>query len=392
MRTRFVRALAAFSVLLAVGLASVSVGFGGTASSAPPGVRNGVRALVSGHIPGALLFVRQGVRSYTVAAGYADPLRRVPMRAGDTYPIGSTTKSFTAVLIMRLVAQGKIALDAPVSKYLPELLPDGDRITVRELLSHTSGLYDYTKDPNFLAPYLSGNLRFAWTPEEEVGFAVTHPLLFEPSMEFSYSNTNYVVLGLLAERVGGESYGQQLADIIFRPLRLGHTTLPTGNEALPDVHGSVAMSIFGNSASSVPVDTAVLSPSLAWSAGAVRSTVADVADFYRALFSGKLLSRSQVSAMEATALTGGEYGLGLMPTGGRGFGWGNDTKAINTTCGRAWGHGGNFPGYYELPISSPDGSRQAVLLVNVDPSLITPAQKTRVFSVLTAAYCHGVPS
>jgi len=392
MRTWFVRALVALSVLLAAGLATVSVASGGTASSAPPGVRDSVRALVSGRIPGALLFVRQGVRSYTVAAGYADPLRRVPMRAGDTYPIGSTTKSFTAVLIMHLVAQGKIALDAPVSRYLPELLPDGDRITVRELLSHTSGLYDYTNDANFLAPYVSGNLRFAWTPEQEVGFAVTHPLLFEPSMEFSYSNTNYVVLGLLAERVGGESYGRQLADVVFRPLGLGHTTLPTGNEALPDVHGSVAMSSFGKSASSVPVDTAVLSPSIAWSAGAVRSTVADVADFYSALFSGKLLSRSQVAAMEATALTGGEYGLGLMPTGDHGFGWGNETKAINTTCGRAWGHGGNFPGYWELPISSPDGSRQAVLLVNVDPTLMTPAQKTRVFAVLAAAYCHGVPS
>lgn len=392
MRTRFVCALAVFAVLLPVVSATAQVGFGGTQSSPPPSVRDSVRSLVSGHIPGALLFVRQGGRSYTVAAGYADPLRRVPMRAGDTYPIGSTTKSFTAVLIMRLVAQGKIALDAPVSRYLPELLPDGDRITVRELLSQTSGLFDYLQDPSFIAPYVTGNLRFAWTPGQEVGFAAAHPLLFAPGKQFSYSNTNYVVLGLLAERVGGASYDQQLRDVIFRPLGLGHTTLPTGKEALPDVHGSVAMSVYDKNASPVPVDTASLSPSLGWSAGGLRSTVEDVADFYRALFSRKLLPPAQVTAMEATAPTGGQYGLGLMPTGGHAYEWANYTKAINTTCGLAWGHGGSFPGYYGLPISSPDGSRQAVLLVNGDPSLMTQTQLKRVYSVLATAYCHGVPS
>ena len=81
-----------------------------------------------------------------------------------------------------------------------------------------------------------------------------------------------------------------------------------------------------------------------------------------------------------------------MPTGGDAYVWGSYTQAINTTCGRAWGHGGHFPGYYELPISSPNGSRQAVLLVNADPSLMTAAQFRDVYSTLDAAYCWGVPS
>ena len=194
-----------------------------------------------GSVPGALLFVRQGDRSYTVTAGYAEKANKTPMRAGDTFPIGSTTKTFTAVLVMRLVAQGKIALDDPVSKYLPGLLPDGKRITIRELLSHTSGLPEFVDDTRFLAPYMRGNFGYAWTPKQMVAFAAASPLAFAPGTRFSYSSTNYVVLALLAERVGGKSYEKQLADYIFRPLKLDHTSLPASNKTLPDVHGYVGL-------------------------------------------------------------------------------------------------------------------------------------------------------
>jgi D-alanyl-D-alanine carboxypeptidase len=135
-----------------------------TASAAPKHIRAAVRGLVSEKIPGAILFVRQGARSYTVTAGYADRDRKLPMRGGATYKIGSTTKTFTAVLVMRLVAQGKIALNAPISSYLPGLLPDGERITVRELLAHTSGLYDYDGDPKVVGPIVAGDFRHPWTP------------------------------------------------------------------------------------------------------------------------------------------------------------------------------------------------------------------------------------
>ena len=359
-------------------------------ASAPKAVQDSVQALVSGSIPGAILFVRQGARSYTVTAGYADKAKKVPMRASDVFPIGSTTKSYTAVLVMRLVAKGKIRLDDTVSKYLPGLLPDGARITIRELLSHTSGLYDFATDPRFMAPYLRGEFGFAWTPKQMVGFAARKPLLFTPGTRFSYSNTNYVVLALLAERVAKESYEKQLADDIFRPLKLSHTSLPAGNETLPDVHGYVGLGAEGKIANSAPIDSAALTPSFAWSVGGIRATAEDEADFYRGLFSGKLLPNAQVAAMEDTSATGGAYGLGLMPTGGYEYEWRIYTTAINTACGRAWGHGGAFPGYYQLPISSPDGSRQAVLLVNADETLLLPAQYKQVYAVLRTAYCRGV--
>jgi len=260
------------------------------------------------------------------------------------------------------------------------------------LLSHTSGLYDFATDPRFMAPYLRGEFGFAWTPKQMVGFAAAKPLLFAPGTRFSYSNTNYVVLALLAERVGGKSYGKQLADFIFRPLELSHTSLPAGNENLPDVHGYVGLDAEGKTANSAPVDSAALTPSFAWSVGGIRATAEDEADFYRGLFSGKLLPKAQVAAMEETSATGGAYGLGLMPTGGYEYEWRSYTTAINTTCGRAWGHGGAFPGYYQLPISSPDGSRQAVLLVNADETLMSQAQYKQVYAVLATAYCHGVAS
>jgi hypothetical protein len=96
--------------------------------------------------------------------------------------------------------------------------------------------------------------------------------------------------------------------------------------------------------------------------------------------------------MEDTSASGGAYGLGPMATGGFDYEWRSYTQAINTTCGRAWGHGGAFPGYYQLPISSADGSRQAVLLVNADETLLSPAQHRQVYGVLAAAYCGGVAS
>jgi len=241
-------------------------------SSAPSEVRDGVRGLVSGSIPGALLFVRQGDRSYTVTAGYADKAKKTPMRASDTFPSGSTTKTYTAVLVMRLVAQGKIGLDDSVSKYLPGLLPEGARITIRELLSHTSGLYDFATDPRFIAPYLQGKLDFAWTPRRMVRFAAKKPLLFAPGTEFSYSNTNYVVLALIAERVAGESYEKQLSDYIFGPLGLSHTRLPASTQTLPDVHGYVALGANGKSANAAPIDSAWLTPAFAWSVGGIRAT------------------------------------------------------------------------------------------------------------------------
>jgi D-alanyl-D-alanine carboxypeptidase len=366
--------------------------------SAPKDVESRVQALASGAIPGVLLFVRQADRSYTVTAGYADQTDKTPMRADDTFQIGSTTKTFTAVLVMRLVAQGRIALDATVETYLPGLLPDGDAITIRQLLSHSSGLSDFANEQRFLAPYEQGKLGYAWTPEQMVRFAAGRGLEFAPGTQFSYSNTNFIVLALLAERVGGERYERQLARFIFGPLELRHTSLPSTGRTRPDVHGyarvgATGLGAYGGDTAHAPVvDTAAMNPAAAWAAGGIRATAEDEADFLRGLFSGKLLPKAQVAAMKDTSASGGAYGLGLMPTGGSFPEWRRYTQAITAACGRGWGHGGSFPGYYQVAISSPDASRQAVLLVNTDEALLSPAQYRQFYDLLTTAYCRGVTS
>jgi D-alanyl-D-alanine carboxypeptidase len=200
------------------------------------------------------------------------------------------------------------------------------------------------------------------------------------------------VLALLAERVGGTSYEQQLADYIFRPLKLDHTSLPASNKTVPDVHGYVGLAARGKPDGAGNFDTAALTPAFAWSAGGIRSTAEDEAGFFRGLFSGKLLPAAQVAAMQDTSATGGAYGLGIMPTGGHESAWRAFTQTITTSCGRAWGHGGAFPGYYQLPISSPDGSRQAVLLVNAEEALLSRPQFEQIYDVLATAYCRGITS
>ena len=180
-------------------------------SSPPKDVQGSVQGLVSGSTPGAILFVRQGDRSYTLTAGYADKAKKVPMRASDIFPIGSMTKSYTAVLVMRLVAQGKIMLDAPVSKYLPGLLPAGKRITIRELLSHTSGLYDFATDPRFMAPYLQGKFGFAWTPKQRSGSRQASRCCLRPARS-SRTRTRTTSCSLCSRSAPAGLVRKQLAD------------------------------------------------------------------------------------------------------------------------------------------------------------------------------------
>ncbi len=358
------RRIAAAVVLAAL----ASAGCGNQAAHAPPGVRAGLGALVHGGAPGAVLFVRHGPESYTIAAGVSDTAHRTPMRTGDTFRIGSITKSYTAALVMRLVAQGRIALDDPVSRYRPGLVPNGGHISIGELLSHTSGLYNYTDDPAFVAPYLAGDLHHSWRPRELVALATAHPPLFAPGARYSYSNTNFVLLGLVLEEVTGATYGRQLRDHILRPLGLGSTSLPTDNGSPPTARG-----YYSAGGASPPEDVTQLVSSFAWSAGAIVATGEDVADFYRALLAGRLVPQLQLDRMEDASGTNGRYGLGLVPA--------------LLSCGPAYGHNGNYPGYFVLAAGSDDGARQVVLLVNADPTMLSEAAVREMSQLFDDAFC-----
>jgi len=390
------------AVVVAIGagiLLGVAVFSGGHERPVPAKeLRSRLQAIVAGPVPGALLFVRRDNRSTVLTAGVADEATKKPLAADDTFRIGSTTKTYTAVLVMRLVARGDLALDATVETYLPGLLRYGRAITVRQLLNHTSGLPDFADQQPFLAPYERGDLRHTWTPAQMIAFVAHKNLHFTPGSQFEYSNTNYVVLALLAESIDGESYTHQLDRYIFKPLALVHTAAPTTAARSPDIHGyapigPAGLGSYGNgTAGARLVDTARMTPAAAWAAGGIQATALDEADFLRGLFSGKLLPRAQVAAMEDTSEAGGAYGLGLMDTGGFVDPWQSATRSITKSCDRAWGHGGAFPGYYQLAISSPDGTRQAILLVNADETLLTPAKTQQIYDLLATAYCRGAVS
>ncbi|WP_181558031.1 serine hydrolase domain-containing protein [Actinoplanes lutulentus] len=245
---------------------------------------------------------------------------------------GSITKPFIATVVLQLVGEGRLALDDVVRNRLPGLLPDG--ITVRHLLQHTSGLPNYTNSPAFGAVF-SGpadlvRLRYrTWTPRELLGFVDGMPLRFEPGTDWWYANTNYVLLGLLIERVTGSAYATEIRRRILRPLGLRGTELPGTDPHLrgPHPHGYVP----APAPAPGPVDITVFNPSLAGAAGEIISTTADLNTFFRALVTGRLLRPAE--QRELLTFRRGtpdyDYGLGLM------------TKLLPSGV-RVWGHSGDF--------------------------------------------------
>ena len=179
-----------------------------------------MRALVRAGVPGVVVHVRRGRSTLELAAGRADLATARACGSGDRFKVGSITKTFVATAVLQLVGRGPAAAGRQVERWLPGLVPGGSRITVRELLAHTGGLFDYLDDPRPFAPYLAGDFGFRWTPRRLVRIAVSHPPLFAPGAAFSYSNTGYLLLGLIAERAGGEPIAAQLHDRIIAPLGL----------------------------------------------------------------------------------------------------------------------------------------------------------------------------
>ncbi len=258
------------------------------------------------------------------------------MLPADRFRVGSITKSFIATVMLQLVGGGKLKLDDSLDRWLPGLVPDGRSITVRELLQHTSGLYDYVDDSAFRTAVLANPLR-VWTPRQLVKIANSHQPLFRPGRRWSYSNTNYILAGLVIQAVTHHTVAAELRERIFHPLALHQTSFPTG----PTIKGLHAHGYLFYGTPLVR-DTAHVSPTGAWAAGAIVSTVNDVAAFYDALLGGRLLRPALLAEMERTVRTsdGDGYGLGLL--------------ALRTACGRVFGHDGDFPGYETEAFTSPE--------------------------------------
>ena len=320
------------------------------ASADPDGLQGLVQRIVDAGAPGATLLVRDGVSTRTYTSGVADESSGRVLQPADDFRVGSITKSFVATLTLQLVDRGAIVLDAPIATYLPHLLPDGAHITVRQLLQHTSGLFDYTGDPEFTKGLLA---RRSWHPRELVALSAKHDVLFPPGTQWSYSNTNYIVLGILVRTVGDAGMKQQLEDRIIGPLDLDSTRFYVHARHIVEPHShGYAIRRSGD----LWDVTSRFEPSWAWTAGALVSNDMDLATFYRALLSGQVLPKALLAEMKDTVPAGAGvgYGLGLL--------------SENLACGTAWGHDGLYVGYYVLALTSEDGNHQAVLAMNLDPA------------------------
>ena len=345
----------------------------GATTSRRSRLRKIVRGLVAAGAPGALAVVRTPAGIDRAAGGLASIQPRLAMQPGDRFRVASVTKTFVATLLLRLAAQGRLRLSDSVERWLPRLVPDGGSITLRELLNHTSGLYNYTDDPTWKQEEIANPGRH-WLPRELVAFATSHPQLFPAGTSWSYSNTNYILLGLVLEAATGEPLGQELQEQLFQPLALRSTSFPTGTA----IDGPYAHGYLGSGSGLVPPGTpladvsTLVDPSELWAAGGIVSTGDNLTRFYAQLLKGRVLPRAQLKAMETASSASLEYGLGL--------------RLTFTVCGEALGHDGNAPGYRNIVWATANGRRVASVMVNIDTTHVPLA---RLEGATRNALCHG---
>ncbi|MBC3841864.1 beta-lactamase family protein [Streptacidiphilus sp. 4-A2] len=266
--------------------------------------------LAAGRGPGVFAQVTdQGEEVFSAAAGTADLARPRPITSTDRFRIASATKPMLATVILQLTAEGRLAPTDTVQHLLPELLPGGDRISVESLLRMRSGLPDYVWAVLGDPPEVSRLQRY-FRPEELIGIALAQPDRWEPGRAWRYSNTDYLLLGLIAEAITGTALPELLRQRIFGPLGLHATCMP-----VRDVHieGPHPRGYFRNDIESGYVDTTEFTPSESWASGAVISTPPELARFLDALLDGRLLPPTEVDAMRTMAPATGElhYGMGL---------------------------------------------------------------------------------
>lgn len=333
---------------------------------------------VSQGAPGALTRVDDNGGSYHVVTGVADTTAQTRMDTGRRFRIGSVSKTFTSVVVMQLMAEGRIDLDAPASQYLPKALPS-DAITVRHLLSHRSGLYDYT---NVMfaqtVPGFEAVRNKVFTYQELLDLSAARPLTNTPGAAYSYSNANFVALGQLIEHVTGASVATNYEQRILAPLGL-HATSYVHPEAT--VSGTHARGYLRPDDTTLPlVDSTEQTVSWAQSAGAVISSAEDLNRFTSALVTGRLVRADLVAEMMRMTPVNADgtqmYGLGL--------------RARKLSCDvTVYGHTGTVQGYYTYAFTTADGSRSLTSMANTSNN---GTVNTTLGGTLEAGFCGTSPA
>ncbi|WP_406208081.1 beta-lactamase family protein [Kitasatospora sp. NBC_01560] len=304
------------------------------------------QAITQTGVPGVSVGIwLPGKGRYVRSFGVADKKTGAPMTEDLFVRIGSETKTFTATALLELVDDGLVGLDDPISKYVSGV-PNGDRITLRNLAEMRSGLFPYSSDPDFVTALESDPTK-PFTPEELLAYGYKHPNVAEPGETFQYNNSNYILLGLVVEKVSGSSLADFIRERVTEPSGLGDTIFPEGAEIpSPHAHGYTNQTLDGST-----VDSTYWNPSWGWAAGAMISTLDDLKKWAPIVATGELLSpetQAQRTKFLPTGLPGAGYGLGLFSVQG-------------------WvGHNGSLPGYETLTLYMPETGATLVVVLNTD--------------------------
>ncbi|MFI9062071.1 serine hydrolase domain-containing protein [Streptomyces sp. NPDC053429] len=382
------RRLAVSAALIAVvtGLAPAATAHAAPAAptvTSPPApdmdaLTRALRDTTAAGAPGAMVRLTGPTGVRTRAVGVEDRTTGAAMDPNSRFRIGSVTKTFSSVVLLQLVDEGRIGLDQPVDRYLPGLLPD-DRITVRHLLTHRSGLADYTNAmfartvPGFEAVR---NKVFGY--RELVNLSLREPRTSRPGAAYSYSNTNFVVIGMLIEKATGNPVAEEYERRIIKPLKLRNTSYvhPRTEIKGPHAHGY----LYPDEAGARPVDSTEQTASWAQSAGAMISNAADLNTFVSALLGGRLLPARTLDAMLTMTPTDAThtrfYGLGL--------------RRYDLSCGTSvYGHTGTVQGFYTYAFATRDGRRTLAAMANTSNR---GAANTALGGTLEAAFCGEAPA
>ena len=302
--------------------------------------------LAESHAPSAAFAVIRGNDTLAYGAyGLADVAARRPATATTIYEIGSITKQFTAAAIMKLVEQGRVKLDDDLSKFVPQFPLQGKKVTVRQLLNHTSGIHSYTSSPEW-----SKTWNDPLSPDQIIKFVAADTFDFAPGTAWRYNNTGYVLLGMVIEKASGEKYGKYLDTHFFKPLGLTRTSY------CPSKTSDPAFALGYSKSPTGTVRAKFLDLSHPFAAGALCSTVGDLVKWERALNGGKVVSPASYALMstEDTLNSGKKinYGFGLFPST---F---HEHKTIS--------HTGGIPGFATAETYVPDDSLSIVVFTNYD--------------------------
>lgn len=319
--------------------------------------------------PGIVAEVRDHSGTWFGSAGFSDTGTRQQRRQSERFRIGSTTKAFTATVVLQLAAEGKLDLDDTMEQWLPGLVAgnghDGRAITIRQLLNHTSGIFNYGNDAEFFKRGIGAawfeHRHDTYAPEQLVRIGLATPPPFAPGEAFLYSNTNYFLAALIVEKATGATLAEELTRRIVLPLKLNGTYLPGTGTKIPGPHPQHYSTLFSSDAEPVIHDATEMDQSFAWAAGGIVSTTGDLQRFFGALLGGHLLpadrQREMFTTVETTGpvpwIPGTRYGLGIF------------SQAL--PCGvTVWGNAGATYGSWTYAVGSRDGEHLLTSQVNGD--------------------------